>query len=227
MADRSSKHAHAYRAGIFGMLIFGALVHVMCCAVPFYYRKQYMISPESAVSEAMKTLARVTELYGIAAQLAFNYKTEQLTETDLADVDAVINGISVPATYNEALSGTLPEGITERNKTLELRADNSFRQYFNFDDANLERYTFKVNGTEVTPVKASTGRYYVQQQNIGSGALSDEYTFSVSDGTNTFTITSSALGYAYAYQEKGTDQSIIRLCKLLYLYSQAADVVFD
>ena len=36
MADRSSKHAHAYRAGIFGMLIFGALVHVMCCAVPFF-----------------------------------------------------------------------------------------------------------------------------------------------------------------------------------------------
>ena len=29
MADRSSKHAHAYRAGIFGMLIFGVLVHVM------------------------------------------------------------------------------------------------------------------------------------------------------------------------------------------------------
>ena len=57
MADRSSKHAHAYRAGIFGMLIFGALVHVMCCAVPFYYRKQYMISPESAVSEAMKFAA--------------------------------------------------------------------------------------------------------------------------------------------------------------------------
>lgn len=57
MADRSSKHAHAYRAGIFGMLIFGALVHVMCCAVPFYFKKRYMISPDSAVSETMKFAA--------------------------------------------------------------------------------------------------------------------------------------------------------------------------
>ena len=57
MADRSSKHAHAYRAGIFGMLIFGVLVHVMCCAVPFYFKKRYMISPDSAVSETMKFAA--------------------------------------------------------------------------------------------------------------------------------------------------------------------------
>ena len=57
MADRSPKHAHAYRMGIFGMLIFGALVHVMCCAVPFYYKKLYVISPERAVSNTMQFAA--------------------------------------------------------------------------------------------------------------------------------------------------------------------------
>ena len=40
-----------------GMLIFGVLVHVMCCAVPFYFKKRYMISPDSAVSETMKFAA--------------------------------------------------------------------------------------------------------------------------------------------------------------------------
>jgi len=54
MADRSPKHAHAYRAGIFGMLIFGALVHVICCAVPFYYKKMYALSSDSAVSDAIR-----------------------------------------------------------------------------------------------------------------------------------------------------------------------------
>ena len=54
MADRSPKHAHAYRAGIFGMLTFGALVHVICCAVPFYYKKLYALSPDSAVSDAIR-----------------------------------------------------------------------------------------------------------------------------------------------------------------------------
>lgn len=57
IADSSPKHAHAYRAGIFGMLIFGALVHVMCCTVPFYYKKLYAISPESAVSDTMQFAA--------------------------------------------------------------------------------------------------------------------------------------------------------------------------
>ena len=29
----------------------------MCCAVPFYFKKRYMISPDSAVSETMKFAA--------------------------------------------------------------------------------------------------------------------------------------------------------------------------
>ncbi len=54
MAGRSPRHAHAYQAGILGMLIFGALVHVMCCAVPFYYKKLHALAPESAVGDAVK-----------------------------------------------------------------------------------------------------------------------------------------------------------------------------
>ena len=52
IADRSPAYAHAYRAGIIGMLIFGALVHVTCCAVPFYYKKIYALAPENAVRDA-------------------------------------------------------------------------------------------------------------------------------------------------------------------------------
>lgn len=57
MADRSPKHAHAYRAGIFGMLIFGAFVHVMCCAVPFCYKKLCILAPESAAADTLKFAA--------------------------------------------------------------------------------------------------------------------------------------------------------------------------
>ena len=56
MADKTPKHAHAYRAGIFGMLTFGALVHVICCAIPFYYKKMYALAPNSAVSEDRKSV---------------------------------------------------------------------------------------------------------------------------------------------------------------------------
>lgn len=53
MAPNSPKHAHAYRAGVIGMLIFGALVHVTCCAVPFYYKKLYALAPQSAVGDTV------------------------------------------------------------------------------------------------------------------------------------------------------------------------------
>lgn len=50
MADSAPKHAHAYRAGLFGMLIFGALTHVLCCAAVFYYRQMYAIDPATAAA---------------------------------------------------------------------------------------------------------------------------------------------------------------------------------
>lgn len=54
MADSSPKHAHAYRTGLFGILIFGALTHVMCCAALFYYRQMYAIDPAMAAADTVR-----------------------------------------------------------------------------------------------------------------------------------------------------------------------------
>ena len=54
MADSAPKHAHAYRAGLFGMLIFGALTHVLCCAAVFYYRQMYAIDPATAAADTVR-----------------------------------------------------------------------------------------------------------------------------------------------------------------------------
>lgn len=70
------------------------------------------------------------------------------------------------------------------------------------------------------------GVYYIEQPNIASGLLSTEYTFSISDGVNTFTARSSALGYAYGRQQKSTNPKMVNLAKLLYRYSLAADAYF-
>ena len=68
--------------------------------------------------------------------------------------------------------------------------------------------------------------YYVQQTNIASGLLSQEYIFTVSDGTDTCAIWASALSYAYGRQENSSDQTMVNLSKLLYRYSQAAEEYF-
>ncbi len=182
---------------------------------------------ENSSNPEMVELARAAELYGIASQVYFNYKTEQLTADDIQKMKAEAATITIPSTFAEELTGTLPAGISRRTKTVMFQSDNALRQNFYFADTDLWKYTFKLNGKTVAPTRRASGQYYVEQQNIASGLLSTVYTFTVTDGTNTFTIKSSALGYAYDRQENSTNQDMINLAKLLYLYSQAADAYFD
>ena len=55
MAEKSSKHAHIYRSGILGYLIFGACgVHVPCLSAVFFYKHMYAANPEGALELAIK-----------------------------------------------------------------------------------------------------------------------------------------------------------------------------
>ncbi len=53
IAARSEKHAHAYRAGLIGMLIFGPFCHVMCCATIYYHNAVVRMNPVMAIDEAL------------------------------------------------------------------------------------------------------------------------------------------------------------------------------
>ena len=49
------KHAHLYRAGIFGYLMFGGCgVHVPCLACVFFYKYMSAACPETALEDSMK-----------------------------------------------------------------------------------------------------------------------------------------------------------------------------
>ena len=49
----SENYAHAYRAGLIGMLAFGAFCHVMCCATIYYHNALYSIDPGRAIEGTM------------------------------------------------------------------------------------------------------------------------------------------------------------------------------
>ena len=51
MAERSPRHAHAYRAGILGCMLFGVSVHVNCCTAVFYYNRMNEFSPNAALAD--------------------------------------------------------------------------------------------------------------------------------------------------------------------------------
>ncbi|SCX12897.1 hypothetical protein SAMN02910339_01810 [Lachnospiraceae bacterium YSD2013] len=54
IAAKSDKYAHAYRAGLIGMMIFGAFCHVMCCATIYIHNAVKRINPDVAIDEALR-----------------------------------------------------------------------------------------------------------------------------------------------------------------------------
>ena len=66
---------------------------------------------------------------------------------------------------------------------------------------------------------------YLLVENIAAPNLDISHTFTVTDGADTYTVTASALSYAYTSVKSGTEARR-DLGKALYLYSQAADAMF-
>ncbi|MBR6309502.1 MAG: hypothetical protein IKR39_12955 [Lachnospiraceae bacterium] len=54
IAAKSETYAHAYRAGLIGMMIFGPFCHVMCCATIYHHNAVSRINPDVAIDEALK-----------------------------------------------------------------------------------------------------------------------------------------------------------------------------
>lgn len=71
MAKSSPRHAHAYRAGIFGYLMFGGCgVHVPCLMAVFVYKSVLPQGMEAAVQQTVR-FGQYFLLPGIAAFLVF------------------------------------------------------------------------------------------------------------------------------------------------------------
>ncbi|MGN0655684.1 MAG: DUF6796 family protein [Ruminiclostridium sp.] len=55
IAERSPKHAHAYRSGIFGILMFGGCgVHVPCVAAVYFYKQMMLMGDTEALAKTIK-----------------------------------------------------------------------------------------------------------------------------------------------------------------------------
>ena len=54
IAAVSDKYAHAYRAGLIGMIIFGPFCHVVCCATIYHHNAVARIDADLAIIEALQ-----------------------------------------------------------------------------------------------------------------------------------------------------------------------------
>ncbi len=185
-----------------------------------YSLKQYAdTAAVKGSKQTMKDLGAALQDYGIAARMFFNKdyagltlsdKVKNLTIADMADVAAL------------ETEGTKPTGV-KNSMNVAFDADNTLKVTFsNLNSASS--YTFKIDGQAVTD-KPENGKIELRVKNIAAKDLNVVHSFTISDGTNTYTAKLSVLTYAKLAAEKGSD-NMKNLAKALYVYAKAAKAYF-
>ena len=91
---------------------------------------------------------------------------------------------------------------------------------------NPTGFTYMIDGNSAELKKRKDGSYYLAlDTGVYSNHLQDTNDYSISDGTNTYTITMSVLTYARSCAGKA-EKEVSDLGKALYLYNQAAVAAF-
>ena len=170
-----------------------------------------------------KAVGAAARDYCAAAQLYFGYHvTEGLAVSNA--VDAVT--ADTLSSYIAGREGTLPSGVSIKGISAMLESDNTLRLYYGFKDVDPTTFTFTIDGDRVDLAERSDGMHYLTMKTgVWANKLHGDHTYTVSDGTNTYTITASVLTYARSCANK-SDKKQSNLGKALYLYNQAAVAAF-
>ena len=152
----------------------------------------------------------------------FGYNADGITVSD--DVNAV--SAETLDAFLAGREGTLPSGVSFKGITALLESDNTLRLYFQFTTVDPENLTFCIDGNETELTMRSDGAYYLTlDAGVWSNRLQDTHTYSVSDGTNTYTVSASVLTFARSCIVSRSKNTQV-LGKALYLYNQAATELF-
>jgi len=185
---------------------------------PMEYARQMKTSGSTA---AMRALAQALEDYGIAAQNYFKKRSDTLRDEVLAVRASDLDAWTIRA------EGTKPAGFRDASASVVFEADNSLRVYLRFlDGYEPDSYSFRIDGKSASLCTKSGGVYYLNVENIAADALDTPHSFVISDGTDTYTLTVSALGYAKTAIERG-GEAMANLGRALYLYNRAAERYFS
>ena len=183
---------------------------------PMEYAKQMKTSGSRT---EMRVLAQALEDYGVTALNYFNNASNpvrsEIKAVSAADLDR----------WSVATEGTKPEGFTEAKISAVCEADNSLRVYFAYEvGRDPKRYSYQIDGQPAALQTRDKG-CYLEVMSIAANELDTPHSFTISDGTNSFTVVCSVLTYAKMAVGSKTE-ALADLGKALYLYNRAADAYF-
>ncbi|MBR5973956.1 MAG: InlB B-repeat-containing protein [Clostridiales bacterium] len=178
---------------------------------------------QNGSTEEMRNLAKALDDYCTAAQIYFKYGDYSGLSVDNAVTDVTLGDLE---SFALTTSGTKPAGVTKASISVRFDSDNALRiTFYTESDTPLKDYTFLLDGNEVENPIVSGKNVKVLVDDIAAPNLAVPHTFAITDGTDTYTITASALSYAYSLA-KNSDTTRQNLGKALYLYYLAAHAKF-
>ena len=168
-------------------------------------------------SQSTKDLVLAMLGYGAAAQVYFEYNTENLANAG--------HDTSVTAELPEAeamnVSGSV-SGISYYGASLLYQSRIAVRFYFQASGLG-ESYTFTTaNGNTYTPVAADNGLLYVDIPGINPQDYDETISLQVSDGTDTLTVSYSPMMYILRKYASSTNEALQDLVAAMYQYHAAA-----
>jgi hypothetical protein len=183
---------------------------------------------ENGSKDTTKQLAKALLDYGTTAQIYFQYGDYTGLSVDSNVTSVTLDDMASFKT--KVTSKTKPAGFEGASIMTFFESDNTLRILYSLADGyKPSDYTFTIDGETVTPVKRkSNDKYYycVDVKNIAAPNLDVAHTFSITDGTDAYTLEASAISYAYTSVKNGYDTRK-NLGKAFYLYNQAANAFFE
>ena len=152
--------------------------------------------------------------YGAAAQVYFDYDTENLANDGITGVAAT----DVPKTAEKVTVSDQISNVNFYGASLVYRDRIAVRYYFTGDVTGC---TFTANGNTYTPV-AKDGMHYVEIADVLPQDLDQAITLTVTDANgNALNVAYNPMNYIVRMNEKGSD-TLKALVKALYNYHLAA-----
>ena len=148
---------------------------------------------------------------GACAQKFFGYHEEEAS-TLTGSLDGITALTLAP--FAQSTSGILPEGLEYAGETLELDELTTVNFLFS---GNAEDVDFTLDGNPAEPER-NGGYYVISIPGLTAGDLGKAHVITVSSGENAYTVSASALSYAYKALTEQTGADLQELAKALYAW---------
>ena len=185
-----------------------------------YTVRQYadvILNPENGFTAKEQKL--VTEMlnYGAASQAYFAVNTGAYANAGLE-----ITPAQVPNQGGAVATDGSLEGVSLYGASLVHESKIAVRFYFNA--TSVQGLTSKINDGEPCDIQYKNGKYYVELADICPQNLDEDIVVTVSDGTDTLTVTYAPMDYIIRmYNKSSSSQSTKALVQALYGYYLAAE----